>query len=210
MAEPYRTKNFHPGEVVLAEVRQYPFASAGRWVLIVVMVLGPFFFLLPLLNWGKWGLLIFFVVLIIGLLLLARTLMVLMRTVFVITSHRLIDVDQRGFFEQVVSETTYNTIQDVSFTVKGVRQTMADYGTIKIQTAGNQANLAIVNARHPAAIHELILKARAEAADVPVPEDDEVNEEMSDQEMLKLLKRMRSLVGDKEFQTLVKESKRDS
>ena len=158
MFESYLTKNLKEGEDVIRVVRRYPWSFAGQGLIALMFLLLPFFLLFPLLRVGTFGVAGLLVLFLIGLFLVVRVMILYWLNVFVITNSRLVDFDQRGFFDRVVSESTYEKIQDVSFSVKGIAQTILGYGTVQIQTAGSQANLEIRNVRNPEDVQHTIMR----------------------------------------------------
>lgn len=201
-----RTRNLKEGELLLREVRRTPWSLIGSALLTLAVLLGPFFFLFPLLRLGSWGVGLFFLALFTGLVLLVRLLILYFFNVLIITNLRLIDVDQRGFFTQVVSETTYDKIQDVSYAIKGLGQTLLQYGNVMIQTAGNQANLEIRSVRYPERVHELVMKVQAEYRAASAAEGDELTAE----ELLRLVDRLKRGLGDAGFRELIGRTKKGS
>lgn len=55
--------------------------------------------------------------------------------VWIVTTHRIIDREQKGLFHVTVSEQSLEQIQDVSSNVEGVIPTILDYGNVLIQSA---------------------------------------------------------------------------
>lgn len=55
---------------------------------------------------------------------------------FIITSHRVIDIDQTGLFHRQVSETPIDRIQDITYRIAGPMQTLFNVGTVMVQTGG--------------------------------------------------------------------------
>ena len=58
--------------------------------------------------------------------------------VWIVTSERIIDVEQEGMFRREASEFPLSSIQDVTVEVPGFLATLMHYGTIRVQTAGDQ------------------------------------------------------------------------
>ena len=75
----------------------------------------------------------------------------------VITSIRIVDVDQEGLFFHVVSELHIDKIEDVTSQVSGIFGTIFDYGDVFVQTAGTVERFEFSNVPNPAAIEKLIL-----------------------------------------------------
>lgn len=59
--------------------------------------------------------------------------------VFIITSRRLIDIEQRGLFNREVSEFLVEKVQDVSIEIPNMIATFLDFGTMTVHTAGEQS-----------------------------------------------------------------------
>jgi membrane protein YdbS with pleckstrin-like domain len=56
--------------------------------------------------------------------------------VWIVTNKRIIDIEQKGLFNRVISEQTIEKIQDVAAIQKGIFPTFFNYGTVQVQTAG--------------------------------------------------------------------------
>lgn len=155
-------KRLKEGESAVLIVRKYPFVFLGQIVLSSLFIIAPFFFLFPLLRWGGWGVFIFFMGLLIGIAVAVRVFVEYSFNVFLITDTRIIDIDQKGFFDRTVSETTYDKIQDVSFRTHGVMQTLLHYGGVIIQTAGQQANIELHGVKNPEQVQQTIIEIQRE------------------------------------------------
>ena len=76
---------------------------------------------------------------------------------WIITSKRIIDIEQRGLFSREISEIPLVHIQDVTLEVHGIMRTFLRFGTIRLQTAGER-EFAIRDIPHLYEIKDLILK----------------------------------------------------
>lgn len=157
-------KNLKENEELILLVRRFPLVFALPIVISAIFIIAPFFFLYPLFHWGAVGVVVFFITLAIGLFLVIRTVIIYSFNVFVITNQRIIDIDQAGLFDRTVSETTYDKIQDVSFRIKGISQTLLHYGSVVIQTASQQANIELYGVKNPATVQQLITEVQKEAS----------------------------------------------
>ena len=155
-------KRLKEGESAVLMVRKYPLVFLGQIIFSSLFIIAPFFFLFPLLRWGGWGVLIFFVGLVIGIGVAVRIFVEYSFNVFLITDTRIIDIDQKGFFDKTVSETTYDKIQDVSFRTHGVMQTLLHFGSVIIQTAGQQANIELHGVKNPEHVQQAIIEIQRE------------------------------------------------
>ena len=78
----------------------------------------------------------------------------------IFTTDRLLDVDQVGMFEQVVSETSLSEIQDVSCHIPGFWGSVFRYGSLNIQTAAEKSYFNIKYLSHPMITRSKILGLR--------------------------------------------------
>jgi len=86
-------RNLKEDEEIVQIVKKYPLVFFGPVLLSAIFIIAPFFFLYPLFHWGSWGVLVFFILLGIGILLALRVFIIYSFYVFVITSHRIIVID---------------------------------------------------------------------------------------------------------------------
>lgn len=77
---------------------------------------------------------------------------------WIITSHRIIEIDQHGFFNRQVSSLLLNRVQDVTSDVRGLFATLLGYGTITVQSAGANDYFRMHGIPHPADLRDLIMK----------------------------------------------------
>ncbi len=61
----------------------------------------------------------------------------------ILSSERIVHIEQKSVFNREVSHVTLDRIQDVSIETKGVLSTLFGFGTISIETAGEQENFVI-------------------------------------------------------------------
>lgn len=57
---------------------------------------------------------------------------------WIITSERIIDIEQHGLFSRDIAEIPLCHVQDVTLEIHGLIETFLKFGTIKIQTAGER------------------------------------------------------------------------
>lgn len=78
--------------------------------------------------------------------------------VWIVTSKRVLNIEQTGLFIRTVSELRLYRVQDVTSTVKGVAATLFDYGDVEIQTAGEKTRFIFEQIPHPNNISKSILE----------------------------------------------------
>lgn len=76
----------------------------------------------------------------------------------VITNVHLVDIDQIGLFNKKVSTLSWTRIQDVSARVNGPLQTVFGYGTLNVQTAGEDKNFVFDYVPNPYELEHYILE----------------------------------------------------
>lgn len=176
MFDSHLTRHCEEGEEVLCLVRSSVSAYLGSALAAAVFLLGPFFFLFPLLHFRAWGALAFVALLIIGALLTVRFLMLLSLNALIVTKRRLIDVEQRGLFHRVISECPYGKVEEVTVVKRGVLPTVFGYGDVRIEVGGNQANILARAVKDPDRIRDLVSRLRGEASGTVEDSDDDVEE----------------------------------
>ena len=102
-------------------------------------------FLLPLIGLG------------IGLLIFAYHFMMCYFTVYIVSTERLRQVTQKGFFGKDVVELRLSKIQNISYNVPGFSGEVFGYGTIVIQTF--VGDLVIHKVEHPDKIYNKLQDA---------------------------------------------------
>lgn len=77
---------------------------------------------------------------------------------WVITTHRVINVEQKGLFNRVASELHMAAVQDVTSDVKGMVRTFFDFGDVLVQTAAEHTKFVFKGIDHPEKVKELVIK----------------------------------------------------
>jgi membrane protein YdbS with pleckstrin-like domain len=107
-----------------------------------------------LISLGGFLYIIILVFLFIGVLWIWR------RNKIVITNQHIVDIDQVGVFNRKVSTLRLGEIQDLSADVHGPMQTIFQYGTMVVQTAGERENFMFDYVPHPYELEHYILEIR--------------------------------------------------
>lgn len=74
----------------------------------------------------------------------------------VITNQRIIEVEQKGFFDREVSAFRLENIQDITVDIRGIIASVLDFGDILIQTASKDRDFMIDRVPHPEELKLLI------------------------------------------------------
>lgn len=75
---------------------------------------------------------------------------------YIITNKRIVDIDFLGFLYKNISETSLDNIEDVTSTVGGATRVIFNYGTVKIQTAGQQREFEFTDVSNPSKVRDII------------------------------------------------------
>ncbi|MFA6304754.1 MAG: PH domain-containing protein [Patescibacteria group bacterium] len=151
-------------EVLLRVIHQHVLVFFKPGLLALLLIVLPFFLMFLLFRWQKLGLGIFLFLTIIGILAIIRVYLIWSYNVFLITNQRLILIKQKGFFDRLVAETDYPSIQDVAYRKKGFWQTIGKYGSLRIQAHGLENALVVSKIPRPDKVQQLLLELKKEAS----------------------------------------------
>ncbi|MDP2587100.1 MAG: hypothetical protein Q8P32_05050 [Candidatus Komeilibacteria bacterium] len=126
----------------------------------LILIILPFFLMFLLFRWQETGLVLFFILLIIGLIAIIRIAVLWSGNVFLITNQRLILFKQAGLFDKVVLEADFEDVLDVAFRIKGFWQTVGRYGSLRIQILDSDNNMIVSKISQPAQIQQLLLELK--------------------------------------------------
>jgi hypothetical protein len=79
--------------------------------------------------------------------------------VWTVTNKRLIAIDQQGFFKRSMASFRLERMQDIKVSIDGIVATFLDYGTLEIQTAGEEEHFKVTGIPSPADIKALIVNS---------------------------------------------------
>jgi len=96
------------------------------------------------------------------------------RTTVMLTTDRIIFLEQRGFFKRELTELPLHSIHQVSHSVSGILHTLFGFGTVTVATIGAQQPMTISNVPDPYAIQQEILQTQN--GEGFVEEEEEVDE----------------------------------
>jgi len=97
-----------------------------------------------------------------GWLILFQMFMDYYLDVWIVTTRRILSIEQTGLFSRVVSELRLYRVQDVTATVNGLFHTLLNYGELEIQTAGEKTHFVFEEIPHPMNISKSILELAEE------------------------------------------------
>jgi len=184
-------------ESIRGVYHQFVLAYFWQWLGGAIVFLAPFFFLYLLLKWGVTGMVLLGVLLVIGLFWLGRTYRLWYGSQFIITTEKIMNISQLGFFDRTVSQILLDKINDVSYRKRGFWQTMFNYGALAIQVSASPEKLQIKNLRHPAAVQQALYDAQEESATKGI-------QEYSSAELLAIIREIRTRIGEPRWRQILK------
>lgn len=78
--------------------------------------------------------------------------------VWFITNRRIVDIEQKGFFNRDVSTFRMERIQDVTVEINGIIATLLNFGNIHVQTAGESQEFIIKGIARPKHVKDIIMR----------------------------------------------------
>lgn len=79
--------------------------------------------------------------------------------IWIITTQRIVSVEQRGLFHRIVIEVRYSQIQDITSNVSGIIPTYFQFGDVRIQTAAEEERMVLRQITHPVDTRRIISDA---------------------------------------------------
>lgn len=150
------------GEVVHCLVRRHGVTLVPQLLLAGLLMVVPFFLLFPLARWGAIGTVLFVLLLASGLFVALRAFLLWDADVLIVTSERVVDVDQRGLWNRIVCETPLIFIQEVICEQKGLADAVCRMGTVRIRSAPSAtAEMSASCVRRPERLRQMIQDLRS-------------------------------------------------
>lgn len=135
-----------------------PRISVGIFLMIL-----PFFVFFPLMAFGPVGVVILAVLSVCGAYVVAVVAVVWRGTVCILTSQRVVFIEQRGLLNRVVCEASVRTIQDVAYRSYGIFGRLLHIGAVRVVFRGVVPDMLFPAVVHPENLTRLIHELR----DVP-------------------------------------------
>jgi len=189
-------------EKIIKTVRQSWLTLLISLLLPVLLIGLSFFFLYPLFNWGNKGIFIFSAILIIGSIGLIRNVIIWYWNTLIITNQKIVDIDQKGIFQKMVSDIQLGKIQDVFYQIKGIGQTLTQTGNLYISLANTKTKIKVNNIARPQKIQQLILELKADKS-----KEDYNLDQLSAHRLLILLERIKTEIGKDKFDEILNKEK---
>lgn len=153
----------NPNEKMLFILRRHPWTLANTGVVIVVLLwVMTYVFMKYQGSWvTSWAL---FLIAPVILYLAFRAWFLWNNSVYVLTSDRLICVDQLGWFRRTVTEINLGDILKISHDIKGPAATMFNYGNVDISASGaTETDLSLAAVYDPYDVQQQIVRAKRDS-----------------------------------------------
>lgn len=95
-----------------------------------------------------------------------------------ITNLGVVDIERRGIFDNVAKRIDYNTIDGISYTIKGFLPTLFNYGDIVIDKMGSGVHINLADAANPRKVEKMIMKYQEQFVEEKSFTDHEVLKDM--------------------------------
>ncbi|MCL5795262.1 MAG: PH domain-containing protein [Patescibacteria group bacterium] len=130
---------------------------------LVVLLIYKFSFYV---TWGYYNYLVtygFFIALAWSLYILFIVWYIWANTIYLVTSLRIMSVEQKGWFSRIISEATLENILFISHKVEGPLQTMLNFGSIHIRASGVvEEEIVFRNINNPYDVQQKIVTSKKE------------------------------------------------
>ncbi|EKD46870.1 MAG: hypothetical protein ACD_67C00034G0003 [uncultured bacterium] len=83
--------------------------------------------------------------------------------IWIITTERIVNVEQKGMFSREVSELRYNKIEDITTEVVGFLPTVINFGDVRIQTAAENTEFRFRTVSDPYHVKSIIMELQKKA-----------------------------------------------
>ncbi len=116
---------------------------------------------LPVINGSAFAMFCLLAFVLTGLLMFGA-IWIWRNNRILVTNEHIVDIDQVTLFRRSVATLTLSRIQDVSAEIAGPVQTVFQYGTVVIQTAGQQEKFKFDYLPHPYDVEQYVLEVHKE------------------------------------------------
>lgn len=155
-------------ERLLCAVKQHPFGILVIYLASFVAFISALILISAFLPdsfndtrdiYSAWTILAFICGFILFIILIVSTY-IYNQSVLTVTDKNVIQIMQKSIYERKVSHLSLANIEDVTSEQRGVFANMFNFGTLNIETAGEQANFNFVLCPHPNRVARIILDAK--------------------------------------------------
>jgi hypothetical protein len=159
--------DLHADEDLIGMVRRRPMVEFPRFLFAAAWIFAPFFFFFPLIALGPFGWFIFFLLFLSGCYYAAKRYVMWSSTMLLITTNRVIDIDQLGLRKRHIAELPYDQINAVHVRTPGLFGAMFKTGRVQVESRSMHSfDLEIMGIYKPESVRQLILDVQCLQYDV--------------------------------------------
>lgn len=146
-----------PDEEIILSHHQHPWVLAKTFLYVIIdIVIIVLAFLIWQANQISIGILV--VGLVFALIIISNRWFSYRNDLFILTTQRIIKIDQSSLFKRKVSETELDNVYNVNYEVNGMIRSLLNFGNIKISTVGDEVSVIDVrNIENPGFVQEKIM-----------------------------------------------------
>lgn len=163
-----KVEAINPDETKIADVRRHYVGLVLLYVQVlfgVLLAMGMILFFMSSLTTNSAAASLFaaasLVIVFLGAVFLVLAARIYKSNQLIVTDKNITQVLQVGLFHRKVSELSMASVEDVTARQKGFLQTVFNYGTVTIETSGEQENFNFLFCPNPNAHAKMLLDARS-------------------------------------------------
>ncbi len=201
------SKKIRPGERVLKIIRRHPLTFGWNILAAILLIAISFLLLWPLFRLGTGGVIIFYYLIFLGLVLTLTAFLRWYHNFVMVTDQRTLIYRHYSALEKEVLSIMHERLGDISYKIKGFGGNLGGYGQIKIEYAyRHQKNkLYLKNIPHPREFQDLLLKLRDQAlkrahdkkSAFLTPE--EILKQATMEDLFEVIRQVKNLIGEEKF-----------
>lgn len=157
------TVELKDGEKVKEVIRETFLVVLPRLILITIYFIVIFFFLTTFISFGTIGVVAFVVLFLVGAVLIVRKIIMWYMNAFIVTTDRIIDLEQKSLLDKHISEIAHYKVDNVHYRVKGVFHNIFRCGDLFIQSHKGVTYLMMKNVRRPSRLQTFLLRLLEES-----------------------------------------------
>lgn len=165
-------------EKIVRVVYHHPEIIIPNLVICALILLTDFFLMYFLFLQGVPGIIIFSVIILVVCFYLFRLVFLYKTNKFILTSKRLLDLEQTGFFELRINSIPYKKISSVEVIMKGLGSSLFKYGNLKIKFGKPRQVIELYKISHPVLVQSLLNEHLSNPERDLVSEEEEVPNEV--------------------------------
>lgn len=167
----------------------------------LIILLGAFFFMIPLFHFSWWGKAIFWFLVFLSFFYGLSIIIKWRGNKLIITVNQVIVGLQTSFFVQKLFKISYEKIGQVNVVFKGLFSSILRLGTIEILLVGEKEPICFSGLRRPEKIQELILHYQ----DSQQREKERITKNLTQYQLIEMARSLREKIGREIFRQIAEE-----